>query len=67
MSSLYHAHERNDRRFCLTDFEACIAELLQGIVSDVPQTLDAFRFGLDDVKRLAVQPVAAGVLLARNI
>lgn len=45
--------ERNDRRFCLTDFEACIAELLQGIVSDVPQTLDAFRFGLDDVKRLA--------------
>lgn len=45
--------ERNDRRFCLTDFEACIAELLQGIVGDVPQTLDAFRFGLDDVKRLA--------------
>ena len=28
--------ERNDRRFCFTDFEACIAELLQSIVSDVP-------------------------------
>ena len=44
--------KRNDRAFSLANLEALLAETLQSILRNVPQSLDALRLLLQDVQCL---------------
>ena len=47
------AHIKWDNRaLCLTDLEALFTETLQGLVGNIPQSLNALGLFLDDVKSL---------------